>query len=47
MVTFAMTIALVKAMDIMGLIPLRWAINILITPRVPPPRLVVYMHRAP
>jgi len=34
MVTFAMTVALVKAMDIMGLVPLRWAINILITPRV-------------
>jgi hypothetical protein len=34
MVTFAMTVALVKAMDVMGLVPLRWAINILITPRV-------------
>lgn len=34
MVTFAMTVALVKAMDIMGLVPLRWAINILITPRI-------------
>jgi len=33
-VTFTATVALVKMMDVMGLVPLRWAINFLITPRV-------------
>jgi len=34
LITFAMTIALVKGLDVMGLVPLRWALTLVITPRV-------------
>jgi hypothetical protein len=34
LVTFAMTIAVVKGLDLMGLVPLRWALTIFITPKV-------------
>ena len=33
-ITFAMTVVLVKGMDAMGLVPLRWTLCFLITPRV-------------
>jgi len=33
-VTFAVTVAIVKSLDIMGLVPLRWALTILLTPYV-------------
>eukprot|EP01114_Cavostelium_apophysatum_P005991 TRINITY_DN17180_c0_g1_i1.p1 TRINITY_DN17180_c0_g1~~TRINITY_DN17180_c0_g1_i1.p1 ORF type:complete len:219 (+),score=22.44 TRINITY_DN17180_c0_g1_i1:66-722(+) len=34
LVTFAMTVAIVKGLDVMGLVPLRWTLTFLITPRV-------------
>jgi len=33
-VTFAMTVAIVKSLDVMGLVPLRWGLTILLTPYV-------------
>lgn len=34
LVTFAMTVVIVKGLDVMGLVPLRWAMTFMITPRV-------------
>ena len=34
LITFAMTVVIVKGLDVMGLVPLRWALSFLITPFV-------------
>ncbi|KAL6048465.1 hypothetical protein QOT17_021019 [Balamuthia mandrillaris] len=36
LVTFAATVLIVKGMDVMGLVPLRWALCLFLTPRVAP-----------
>jgi len=33
-ITFAMTVAIVKCLDVMGLIPLRWGLTLILTPFV-------------
>jgi hypothetical protein len=34
LITFAMTVAVVKGLDVMGLVPFRWMLTFLITPRI-------------
>jgi len=34
LVTFALVVAIVKTLDVLGLVPLRWMLTIFLTPRV-------------
>jgi len=34
LINFAMTVAVVKGLDVMGLVPIRWAMTFMITPKV-------------